>query len=82
VANTLKDRVEELEDKSDNLDRETENIEIRVQSLEEQQQVVLERIAMYKEAEGRIEGGFTALKWMAGILTFLATLGHCIPIDY
>ncbi|QDP46845.1 MAG: hypothetical protein GOVbin406_34 [Prokaryotic dsDNA virus sp.] len=82
MANTLKDRVEELEDKNENLEREIENMEIRVQSLEEQQQPILEKIASYREAEVRIEGAITGLKWLAGLLTFLATLGHCIPIDY
>jgi chromosome segregation ATPase len=82
VADTLKSRIEELEDRGEVLDRDIENMSIRVESLEEQQQPILEKLAGYKEAEGRIEGGITALKWLAGILTFLATLGHCIPIEF
>jgi hypothetical protein len=82
VADTLKSRIEELEDRGEVLERDIENMSIRVESLEEQQQPILEKLAGYKEAEGRIEGGITALKWLAGILTFLATLGHCIPIEF
>lgn len=82
MADTLKSRIEELEDRGEVLDRDIENMSIRVESLEEQQQPILEKLAGYKEAEGRIEGGITALKWLAGILTFLATLGHCIPIEF
>lgn len=82
MTNTLKDRVDELEDRGETLEREIENMTIRVESIEEQQQPILEKLAGYREAEGRLEGGITALKWLAGILTFLATLGHCIPIEF
>ena len=82
MAQTLKERTDELEEKNEVLEREIENLTVRVESLEEQQQPILERLATYKELEGRIDGGLTALKWTAAILTFLATLGHCIPIDY
>ncbi len=82
MAQTLKERVDELEEKNESIERDLEHLTIRAESLEEQQQPILEKLAAYKEFEGRIDGGLTALKWLAGILTFLATLGHCIPIEY
>lgn len=64
------------------IDRDIENLEFRVESLEEQQQAILGKLETYKSAEERFDGGMTALKWVGGFLTFLATIGHCLPIDY
>lgn len=68
--------------KKDAISQDVENLEFRVDSLEEQQQIVLGKLETYKTAEERFEGGVTALKWVGGFLTFLATIGHCLPIDY
>lgn len=78
----LEEKIESLEREMETLERDNENLDIRVESLEEQQQSLLEKMATYSEFETKIDGGISALKIAAAILTFVATVGHCIPIDY
>ena len=82
MTQALKEKVSCLEEKIEILERDNENLDIRVESLEEQQQSLLEKMATYSEFETKIDGGISALKIAAAILTFVATVGHCIPIDY
>ncbi len=82
MALTQKEKISCLEERVETLERENSNLEIRVESLEEQQQSVLEKMASYSELETKFDGGVSALKIAAAILTFVATIGHCIPIDY
>lgn len=82
MTQALKEKVSCLEEKIEALERDNENLDIRVESLEEQQQSLLEKMATYSEFETKIDGGISALKIAAAILTFVATVGHCIPIDY